>query len=155
MGQQQESPGTCVGHLDMSQVLAPICHKFKVFVHRSPMLAPLRSDGPRGVRTYPFAMCGKDSGTSRLHPPSKLCTDRKPDECGYCGKAFSYNSSLKEQQQIHTGKRPFSCTMCGKQFTLRSHQQRRWREVPVHQSLIDVQSLRSQVLMVIVVSWSQ
>ena len=154
IGWRQGSPETCQGCLDMSQGLAPECCEFKAFVHQSPMPVPPISEGPRGVGMHPFTMCGKHSDAPNLGPPSKLHAE-KAYKCRQCGKAFSYNSSLKEQQQIHTGKRPFSCTMCGKQFTLRSHQQRRWREVPVHQSLIDVQSLRSQVLMVIVVSWSQ
>ncbi|XP_036909823.1 zinc finger protein 569-like [Sturnira hondurensis] len=117
VGWEQGSPRTCGGPLEKPHVLAPECQEFKAFVHQSLMPAPPRSERPRGLGTHPFTMCGKDSGTSSLDPPSKLSSEKMSNNCRDCGKTFSCSSSLKEQQQTHSRGKPFSRTTCGKQFT--------------------------------------
>ncbi|XP_027714980.1 zinc finger protein 436-like [Vombatus ursinus] len=53
-------------------------------------------------------------------------TREKLYDCAFCGKGFSWNSSLKRHQRVHAGERPYKCFCCGKGF---------WRstQLAVHQ----------------------
>ncbi|KAG7329459.1 hypothetical protein KOW79_007633 [Hemibagrus wyckioides] len=55
-----------------------------------------------------------------LNDTSQKQLQRKNYHCTYCGKGFTYRSSLQQHQHCHTGEGLYQCSQCGKSFTLQS-----------------------------------
>uniref|UniRef100_A0A803XZ13 C2H2-type domain-containing protein n=1 Tax=Meleagris gallopavo TaxID=9103 RepID=A0A803XZ13_MELGA len=63
------------------------------------------------------AECGKSFSTdSGIVNQQCIHSTKSPYKCSDCGKCFKWRSHLTRHQRIHTGERPFKCPECGKSF---------------------------------------
>lgn len=83
---------------------------------------PTKSTAPRSKSSK-----SKCDGMPYFELLARVPHMRKPFECEFCGKKFTYKTTFLEHYLTHTGERPFRCSVCGQGFI-------RERAMEIHES---------------------
>jgi len=88
-------------------------------------------------KPHKCSLCNKsfsESNNLQQHK-CRVCSNRKPCHCPYCGTLFKTIDEVKCHARIHTGAKPYSCRHCSQHFTrpgqlkqhlLKSHNEGTW-----------------------------
>ncbi|KJH45785.1 zinc finger, C2H2 type [Dictyocaulus viviparus] len=126
-GERPYSCGTCGrSFIQKSQLIAHEATHLPFTIAESPkeeasvpvsMVEENKCNTTSDIGDYQCRFCGKRySYASSLYVHTRLHTGERPFRCQFCDKSFTNQGNMQVHQRVHTGERPYTCSTCGKSY---------------------------------------